>query len=144
MMTYSTWILFSLVFITLEICIPSFFFFFCLTIGALFAGLFSFYFKSFYNIDLIFFFIGSFASLYLIKPIFKMIMKSKFTHLRSNVDALINSKARVITTITPTDVGLVKVSNEIWRAKSNVEITVGETVIIASIDGTTLSVYKIH
>lgn len=136
-MTWKFWILLTMFFIILEIYTPSSFFFICLSVGALCAGIVVTYFK--YCIALSIFVIMSIISLYCIRPICTKIIPA---NLLTNVDALINAKAVVITKITPYTVGWVKINNELWRAKSNIEIKVGEMVYINSIDGTTLNVNK--
>jgi membrane protein implicated in regulation of membrane protease activity len=61
---------------------------------------------------------------------------------KTNIDAIIGSSGTVIHTITTNNDGLVKVGKEEWRARSDENIDVGEEIIVKSISGVTLSVYK--
>ncbi len=64
-------------------------------------------------------------------------------HVKTNVDALLGSKALVINTVTAHE-GQVKVNGEIWSARSYDETEVlepGRTVTIMSISGATAVVW---
>ncbi|MDR1662881.1 MAG: NfeD family protein [Endomicrobium sp.] len=87
------------------------------------------------------FIIISALSLCFVRPLFNKIMKKSKT-IQSNVDALIGNEAIVTGKITPFIPGFVKVSGEIWRAESSVEILESETVKIKRISGTTLTVER--
>jgi membrane protein implicated in regulation of membrane protease activity len=69
-------------------------------------------------------------------------MMSKFETVNSNIDALIGATAVVTEKVTPLKAGLVRVSGEIWRAESDIDLETGTTVKIKNIDGTTLIVKK--
>jgi membrane protein implicated in regulation of membrane protease activity len=69
-------------------------------------------------------------------------MMSKSETVNSNIDALIGATAIVTEKITPLKVGFVRVSGEIWRAESDIELEIGMTVKIENIVGTTLTVKK--
>lgn len=60
----------------------------------------------------------------------------------TNIDDVIGRKAQVTKKITPSHAGQVKVEGEIWRATADKPIAEGETVIIDSVSGVTLSVSK--
>jgi len=61
---------------------------------------------------------------------------------KTNIDAIIGASGVVITKINAGSDGLVKVGNEEWRARSNEDIEVGETILVKSITGVTLFVTK--
>jgi membrane protein implicated in regulation of membrane protease activity len=139
-MTWIAWLTIAVVLVICEIATSSIFFCLCLSIGSFFAAGASYLFNSHW-IEIMVFIIVSTLSLYFVRPFFKkMIKKSKI--VESNVDALIGAEAIVTSKITPFSPGFVKVSGEIWRAESIVEILEGETVKIKRINGTTLTVEK--
>ncbi|MDR3330811.1 MAG: NfeD family protein [Endomicrobium sp.] len=134
------WFLTAIILIIFEILVPSFFFFVCLAVGAIFAAIMA-YFISLIWLELIIFAVVSILSLYFMIPVsWKMISKSKSVF--SNVDALIGSEAVVSEKIAPSRIGFVKVLGEVWRASSDTEIEAGEIVKIKSVEGTTLIVKK--
>jgi membrane protein implicated in regulation of membrane protease activity len=140
-MTWVAWIVIAVILVIFEITTTSIFFFVCLAIGSVFAAVAACFVVS-NLLQFTVFIIISIVSLCLVRPIFKkMISKSKT--VSSNVDALINAEAVVTEKITPLKAGFVKVSSEIWRAESDIEIAVGETVIIKKVSGTMLIVKKI-
>jgi membrane protein implicated in regulation of membrane protease activity len=139
-MTWIIWLTIAVVFLICEITTSSIFFCLCLSVGSLFATGASYLFNSNW-IEIMVFIIVSILSLYFVRPFFKKIIKKSKT-IESNVDALIGAKAIVTSKITPFSPGFVKVSGEIWRAESSVEILEGEAVKIKGINGTTLTVEK--
>ncbi|OEG71187.1 hypothetical protein ATZ36_16135 [Candidatus Endomicrobiellum trichonymphae] len=139
-MIWITWLIIATVLIIFEILTSSVFFFTCLSAGSVFAAAVA-YFNISSWIEFAIFIVVSILSLYLIRPIFKKMM-SKSETVNSNIDALIGATAIVAEKITPLKTGLVKVSGEIWRAESDIELETGETVKIKNIDGTTLTVKK--
>jgi membrane protein implicated in regulation of membrane protease activity len=139
-MNWITWLIIAIALIIFEILISSFFFFTCLAVGSVFAATVA-YFNISIWIEFIIFVVVSILSLYFIRPIFRKMM-SKSETVSSNIDALIGATAVVTEEVTPLKAGLVRVSDEIWRAKSDIELETGVTVKIKSIDGTTLTVKK--
>jgi membrane protein implicated in regulation of membrane protease activity len=141
-MIWITWLIIAAVLIIFEILISSssVFFFTCLAAGSVFAAMAA-YFNVSSWIEFVIFIVVSILSLYLIRPIFKKMM-SKSETINSNIDALIGATAIVTEKITPLKAGLVKVSGEIWRAESDIELETGATVKIKNIVGTTLTVKK--
>ncbi|BAG13925.1 NfeD family protein [Candidatus Endomicrobiellum trichonymphae] len=139
-MIWITWLIIAAVLIIFEILTSSVFFFTCLATGSVFAAA-SAYFNFSSWVEFIIFIVVSILSLYLIRPIFKRVM-SKSETVNSNIDVLIGATAVVTEKITPLKTGLVKVSGEIWRAESDIELETGEIVKIKNIDGTTLTVRK--
>ncbi|MCA6069517.1 MAG: NfeD family protein [Endomicrobium sp.] len=140
-MTWIAWIVIAVVLIIFEIATTSIFFFICLAIGSAFAAVVSCFTDS-SLLQFTIFLIISILALYLVKPIFKR-MISKAKTVSSNVDALIGAEAIVTGKIMPLKSGFVKVSSEIWRAESDVDIEIGEVVIIKKVSGTMLIVEKI-
>jgi membrane protein implicated in regulation of membrane protease activity len=141
-MIWITWLIIATILIIFEILISSssFFFFTCLAAGSVFAAAAS-YFNISSWIEFAVFIVVSILSLYLIRPIFKKTM-SKSETVNSNIDALIGATAVVTEKVTPLKAGLVRISGEIWRAKSDIELEVGVAVKIKNIIGTTLIVKK--
>ncbi|MDR0800172.1 MAG: NfeD family protein [Endomicrobium sp.] len=139
-MTWISWLIIAVILIIFEIATPSIFFFVCLAVGSVFAALAA-YFDISSWIRFVIFIVASILSLYLIRPIFKKMINKSET-INSNIDALIGMAAVVTEKITPSKIGFVKVSSEIWRAESDVELEVGETVKVKKVDGTTLTVKK--
>ncbi|MDR1942782.1 MAG: NfeD family protein [Endomicrobium sp.] len=139
-MTWVIWLTIAVVLVICEIATSSVFFCLCLSIGSVFAAGTSYLF-SLNWIEIMVFIIVSILSLYFVRPFFKKMIKKSKT-IESNVDALIGAEAIVSSKITPFTPGFVKVSGEIWRAESNVEILEGDTVKIKKINGTTLTVEK--
>ncbi|MDR1784510.1 MAG: NfeD family protein [Endomicrobium sp.] len=139
-MTWIVWLIISVTLMVFEMIIQSFFFFFCFSIGSTFAALIS-YFNISDLIEFTVFAVTSIVSIYFIRPVLKKILcKSKM--INSNVDALIGEDAMVLERVTPLKSGFVKVLGEVWRAKSNIEVEVGERVRIEGVSGTTLIVKK--
>ena len=137
-MMWITWIIIAVVLVIFEMATTSVFFFICLAIGSVFAAVIScFTYSSL--LQFMIFLIISILALYLVGPIFKR-MISKAKTVNSNVDALIGAEAIVTEKIMPLKSGFVKVSSEIWRAKCDADIEVGETVIIKKVSGTMLIV----
>ncbi|MDR1260099.1 MAG: NfeD family protein [Endomicrobium sp.] len=139
-MIWIDWIIIAVVFVIFEMLMPSAFSFICFSVGSLFVAIAS-YFDILYSSELLVFIIVSILSLCFIRPIFKKFI-SKSKTVKSNVDILIDNKAIVVEKITSLRTGFVKILNEIWRAKSNVDIEIGEVVKIRNISGTTLIVEK--
>ena len=59
---------------------------------------------------------------------------------KTNIDAVIGSKALVIEPVSPSVPGKIKISGEIWLAVSNENIEAGSTVTVKAVDGTKLIV----
>ncbi len=66
--------------------------------------------------------------------------KLNFKSTPTNPDALIGKTAKVVKKITPNHPGQVKLEGEIWRAQSDQDIDIGQSVVVQSISGVTLSV----
>lgn len=140
-MTLISWLIFAVILIICEVLTPSVFFFVCIAIGSIFAGLIAYYFNDIFWLQIVVFILISILSLYTIRPVFKKMIR-KLKTVKSNVDTLIEASAIVTEEITPIKAGLVKVFGEVWRAESDTDLKVGETVKIKSIEGTSLIVKK--
>lgn len=64
------------------------------------------------------------------------------TH-NTNIDKLIGQKGIVIRSITPTTPGLVRLSDEDWRATSDQVLYEKDKIEVLSIEGVTLKVKKV-
>lgn len=62
---------------------------------------------------------------------------------KTNIDKLVGQKGIVVRTITPDTAGMVRTSDEDWRALSEDVIYEKEKVVVKSIEGVTLHVTKI-
>jgi membrane protein implicated in regulation of membrane protease activity len=133
------WLIFTLVLIICEILTLSVFFFVCIAIGSIFAGFVAYYFASMLWLQIFVFILMSILSLYIVRPIFK-----RMTSTKSNVDALIDAEVVVREEITSTKAGSVEIFGEVWRAKSDTDIKIGEIVKVKSVEGTSLIVKKIE
>jgi membrane protein implicated in regulation of membrane protease activity len=140
-MSLVSWLIFAVILIICEVLTSSVFFFVCIAIGSILAGFSAYYFADILWLQILIFILVSIVSLYTIRPVFKK-MISKLNTTTSNVDSLIDANAIVIEEITSTKTGLVKVSGEVWRAKSDTGIKIGETVRIKRVDGASLIVKK--
>jgi membrane protein implicated in regulation of membrane protease activity len=139
-MTWIDWVVVAVSLIIFETMTSSTFFFFCLAMGFIFAAITACFTNSNW-ITIAVFIIFSVISISLIRPIFKKII-SKSNTVKSNVDAIIGLNVVVTEKIMPFKIGFVKVLGEIWCAKSDVEIDVGEIVNVENVDGVTLVVKK--
>ncbi|MDR1511380.1 MAG: NfeD family protein [Endomicrobium sp.] len=137
-MTWIVWLIISVTLIIFEMIIQSFFFFFCLFIGSVFAAGISYLNISDW-VEFAVFVVTSIMSVYFVKPVLKKVFNGSKT-INSNVDALIGETAVVIEKVIPLKSGFVKVLGEIWRAKSDVEFEAGKIVRIENVSGTTLIV----
>jgi len=139
-MTWYIWMFIFLVCLGLEIVTTGLFFFLCFSTGAMFAMIFSLLGVGIQT-ELIVFSSVSLASILLIRPLLKMYIAKK--KIDTNVDSLIGTPAIVIEDIKEDFNGKIKVGGEIWLAVCKEKVSVGETVIIESVDGTKLVVKKI-
>ena len=72
--------------------------------------------------------------------IITLAVKSQKKKVASGVSTLVGKEAVVFTPITPETMGKVKVTGELWRAKSNNSHQKNDRVIVKSVDGLTLEV----
>ena len=138
-MIWSTWMIAAGVLLVLEIVSPGTFFFICLAIGAVGAGIVSLITMNLW-IQVIVFTIISVASMYFVRPFAKKYFNQ--TVKKSNVDALIGKTAVVVEQIEPLRSGMIKIDGDLWRAECDNTVASGEQVEITAIDGTKLMVKK--
>ncbi len=134
------WFIAAVILFIIEVLTPGVFFFSCLGLGAVAAGIASLF------LDNHIFTWGVFAavsiiSIYTIRPLMKKIFRPRRP---SNVDALIGKKAIVIERITPEQMGLVKVENELWKAESADVAEPQSFAEVLRIEGTHLVVRKVE
>ena len=72
--------------------------------------------------------------------IITLALKSQRKNVASGVNTLVGKEAIVFTAITPETMGKVKVTGELWRAKSSKSFQKNDKVIVKSVDGLTLEV----
>jgi membrane protein implicated in regulation of membrane protease activity len=133
------WIIAGLVLIVIELVSPTAFFFFCLGIGAIAAGLSALLTEKLL-IQAVVFCVVSVASIYSIRPMMKKLLHTE--DRASNVDALLNQEALVTEKIEPPHMGMVKVQSELWRAEAGEVIEAGAMVKVLSAQGNHLIVTK--
>lgn len=139
-MTASIWIITAIILFVIEIVMPTAFFFMCLGIGAIAAGVSVLFIVDSMYTWLIFVSV-SLGSIYLIKPVAAKLFHKKIK--KSNVDALIGQKAVVVEIINPPALGMVKVEGELWRAEALETIDLNSMVEVFAVEGTRLKVKKI-
>lgn len=66
--------------------------------------------------------------------------KLNIKSIPTNSDALVGKTAKVLKKITPNHPGQVKLEGEIWRAQADKPIETGQTVVVQSVSGVTLTV----
>ena len=135
------WIIIAVMLLIVEIFTPAFLAS-CLSIGCIFAGIFSsmdFGIK----IQLLAFSIGTLISFFGVRPFILKYGHKKSSDLKTNVDALVSKIGKVTVTIDNfQNQGRVTVEGDDWKAESeNTEIlNAGERVEIIKVDSTILTV----
>ena len=84
----------------------------------------------------------SIISIILLRPLLKKKLNSPT--IATNVDSLIWKTVLLTTSISPSQIGSVKIDGVEWSAKANENIDAGDFVKIIGISGNTLSVIKIE
>ena len=111
-----------------------------IALGALFTSVYAYFFPEQIVIQMILLFVLSIVFIVLTKP---LIQKLKYAKEKTNADRLIGMEGIVLEQIQPVKgTGQVKVSGQIWSAKSSDgnEIAVGEIIKIKNIEGVKLVV----
>jgi membrane protein implicated in regulation of membrane protease activity len=137
-MDFISWIITAAILIVVELLTPGAFFFACLGIGALLAGLAVLLLPPWTT--WIVFVVISVAALYSIRPLARKMFQS--SPKKSNVDALVGQKAWVTEAINPPNLGMVKVDGEIWRGEADEPIAQNTWVVVVAVKGTRLEVKK--
>ncbi|MFC1501754.1 NfeD family protein [Elusimicrobiota bacterium] len=133
------WIIACIIFFVIEITTPGTFFFACLGMGALIAGLISLLNLPIW-IQWVTFPIVSLITIYLVRPFAKRMFEGQGR--KSNVDALFGKEAVVTESIEPPNSGMIKINGEIWRAEAEEIIIKDSLVQVLSVNGTKLKVKK--
>ncbi|MDR1194986.1 MAG: NfeD family protein [Endomicrobium sp.] len=140
-MSWIIWIIAAVILVILEIVTTSLFFFSCLAVGAVFAGIASAFGAGIW-IQVAIFSVVSIVSVSFIRPLLKKYMKTADSK-KSNIDEIIGKEAVVTENISEKSQGFVKVMGEIWSAFSESgEIEKGSAVEVVSVQGTRLIVRK--
>lgn len=137
-MEFLHWMIVATVLVVIEILTPGMFFFACLGLGALFAGLAMLVFAPWLAWPV--FVIVSLISIYAIRPLARKLFVP--TRQKSNVDELVGQKAWVTEQIAMPQLGMVKVASEMWRAESDEVIPKDTWVLVTAVNGTRLIVKK--
>ncbi len=134
------WTIAAVVFFIIEMITPSVFFFACLGLGALAAGVVAAL-TMIWWMPWMVFAGASMLFVIIIRPIAGRFMKKKYRP--SNADALIGKKALVLEEINQAkSSGLVKIDGERWKAEARDIIPVNSWVKVLKVDGTHLEVEK--
>ncbi|MBN1622337.1 MAG: NfeD family protein [Endomicrobiales bacterium] len=139
-MSWSYWIIVAVVLFIVEILSPGIFFFACLGIGALSAGVVTSMQPAFW-IPWVVFLLVSLFSMYFIRPLAKKFFQPSELK-KTNVDALLGQKAWVMEAIEPPNLGTVKIEGELWRAEATNDIEANIWVKIVEVKGSHLKVKK--
>lgn len=139
------WLVIAIFFLLLEMGSPGLFFFLSFFFGAIFAAGSTMLTDSQVLQSLVFLLGSIFSFLVLHFWVKRRFLKSKNIE-NTNFYALIGKQAKVIKTILPLEVGAVKVSGEIWSAKSldGSVVLQGSNVEIIEIKGVTLIVKQVE
>jgi len=140
------WFIIGVVFIVVELLIPGFIFVF-FTAGAWIAGLSFWLFDFALTTQIIIFIITSLVLLFTLRKYSMQTFKgSKRDDVDDNyAESKIGKKAIVTKTISPNQVGEIKVGGSFWMAEADSEIAAGQSVVIesqGSEDGLTFKVKK--
>lgn len=111
-----------------------------LALGAIIAGLSSFYIDDIY-IQTIIFLISAIISLIITRPILGKYYKNRKTE-KTNFDRIIGETGIITKEIKTLEYGEVKIDGKFWTAKANENIDIGEEVIIDAVEGVKLLVRK--
>ena len=131
-MIWYQWIMAALVLFIVEMLTPGVFFFACLALGALVAGISTFVAVP-AVVPWIVFVVVSIGSMYIVRPI----AQKYFAHpmKKTGVDALVGQEVLVTEAINPPQLGAIKAQGEVWRAQSVQPIAVGVAVTIMDVQG---------
>jgi membrane protein implicated in regulation of membrane protease activity len=141
-MSWIIWIIIAISLVILEVFTPSLFFFTCLAIGCVFAGIADALGAGIW-IQVAAFSLASIISIMFIRPLLRKYLKNTDSK-SSNIDEIIGKEAVVTGTILPKQQGLVKVMGEVWSAfsENDEDIAEGSIVEIISVKGTRVIVRK--
>jgi len=136
MLSWEFWLVFSVVLLIVEVFTSSFLFA-ALIPGTLLAS-FASWAGAGVTFQLICFSFGVLVGLMLLRPMF--LKKALDKSVPSNVNALVGCSGKVVKEIQVGETGSVRVYSEEWRARSEDEFSVGDTVTVLRVEGNTLIV----
>jgi membrane protein implicated in regulation of membrane protease activity len=140
-MSWIIWIIAAISLIIVEMLTASLFFFSCLGVGAVFAGIASACGAGIW-LQITVFSVISVISVLFIRPILKKYLRSTDSK-SSNIDEIIGKDAVVMETVTKDKPGLVKVMGEVWGAFcEDGDIPEGGIAEIIEVRGTRLIVRR--
>lgn len=133
------WLWLTLVVLIIEILSAGFF------IGALavstLVSAFSAWLEASRNVQLVVFALFSILSMVFVRPLFVRLLSPK--PVATNTHVLIGQTGTVIDHVPAGGLGRVRLANEEWRATSDVNLGIGDSVRILAVTGNTLSVGKV-
>jgi membrane protein implicated in regulation of membrane protease activity len=135
-----TWLTIGLLFLLFELSNSGLFFFISFFFGALAAALIAGIMQS-WVVELSVFLVVS-AIMFCVLRMWTEKQCTKKMQ-RTNIDALIGTKGLVLQSIEPFALGYVKVGTEIWAARSDMRIEVGDEVEVVMVRGAHLVVKKV-
>lgn len=135
---WQSWIAAALLLLVAE-ALASGFFFLALVPGALLAA-WAAAFDASWKVQLFAFAGGVLVGLIWIRPFF--LQRALDRAERTNVEALIGQRARVVQSIPEDGVGRVRLRSEEWRAISDTPIEQGADVIVVGVEGNSLRVER--
>jgi membrane protein implicated in regulation of membrane protease activity len=68
--------------------------------------------------------------------------RTRIKGIKTNIDAIIGKSGQVIRPISASEIGLVKIGSEEWRASAVEDIPEGDEIVVTGLSGITLQVKK--
>lgn len=135
------WVIVSIILLIIEVFSSSFLAI-CIAIGCLASAL-----AAYFNFDikaqLLAFSVGTLIAFFTVRPIMLKYFHSKSSKIKTNADALVGKKGRVVETIDfDKNQGRVVVEGDDWRAETenNETIKAGEKIEVVAVNSTVLIV----
>jgi membrane protein implicated in regulation of membrane protease activity len=141
---WQIWLIVAILFLVIEIMTTTFVFL-CFSLGCIVSSIFAGFELSF-TIQLLAFSVTTFISFFTVRPFMLKYAYRKGDKVKTNVDALVGSKGRVIETIDfEKRTGRVFVNGDDWRAESEdgEVIEQGKQIEVKKVDSTILIVEQI-
>ena len=138
---WQLWAVVSIVCLILELSSGDFFII-CFSIGAVFAIIASALGLGFYW-QLFIFALFSLLSVLFVRPVALRYLHKNEPNKPSNADALLGRTGKVTEAITAGSNGYVQIDGDMWRAVSDTDIPVGETVRVVDRQSTIVTVEKL-
>ena len=138
---WQLWAVVSIVCLILELSSGDFFII-CFSIGAVFAIIASALGLGFYW-QLFIFALFSLLSVLFVRPVALLYLHKNEPNKPSNADALLGRTGKVTEAITAGSNGYVQIDGDMWRAVSDTDIPVGETVRVVDRQSTIVTVEKL-